>query len=194
MCGVSSQSKAGQPHFQYDVELAGMSEYGTEEISRNNCQGVEGWLLLLCCILIFVVPTNTIYEIFAHALPLILKTHDPKREILWSVYVVLFLVVAVGLVIGVRLWMICGGAVWLARVWLLTSLCAHVSYFFFWLVLFRRDRACSVANLAGGSCSRSAGSVLFGECIFGAFEGCARHTADREQCRVPSAAKADFVL
>jgi hypothetical protein len=110
--------------------------------------GVTGWLLLFCCVLIFVVPTSTIYQVFTHTLPLISKTHSLKREILWTVYAALFVIVAaLALVTGVRLWMVCAGAVRLAKVWLLAFLCAHASYFVLWLIMFRRDHTSSVREV-----------------------------------------------
>jgi hypothetical protein len=112
-------------------------------------EGVAGWLLFFCWILIFIVPLTTLYQIFTHTLPLILKTHSLKRQILWSVYMALFLSVsAFALVVGVRLWMLCNGAVRLAKMWLLAFLSAHVSYFFLWLVMFRWDHTSSVTDVA----------------------------------------------
>ena len=55
---------------------------------------------------------------------------------------------AFALVVGVRLWMLCNGAVRLAKIWLLAFLSAHLSYFFLWLVMFRWDHTSSVAGVA----------------------------------------------
>ena len=126
------------------------SEYQMEQtcIKENEYEGVAGWLLFFCCVLTFFIPISTLYQIITHTIPMISKTHNHKRQILWSVYAALFLGVAgFALVTGVRLWLVCTGAVRLAKIWLLAFLCAHVSYFFLWLVLFRWDRTSSVTKV-----------------------------------------------
>jgi len=118
-----------------------------EQKGTHDYEGVAGWLLFFCCVLTFVVPVSILYQI-SNTIPLILKTRSIERQILWSVYVVLFLGVgAFALVAGVRLWTECDGAVRLAKVWLLTFLSAHVSYFFLWLVMFRWNHTSSVAKM-----------------------------------------------
>jgi hypothetical protein len=119
-----------------------------EDIGGKNYRGVEGWLFLFCFVMIFVNPVSTAHQVFTHTLPLISRTHDLRRETLWATYSVLFLSVsAFGVVAGIRLWMVCTGAVRLARLWLLAFLCAHFSYFFLWLALFRSARTSSLADV-----------------------------------------------
>ena len=121
-----------------------MEDYGSKDF-----WGVGGWLLFFCFSMIFFNPISTVYQIFTYTFPLLSKTHDVRREILWSINSVLFLgVSAFGVVAGIRLWLVCAGAVRLARLWLLTLVCAHISYFFLWLALFRSARTSSLADVA----------------------------------------------
>lgn len=122
---------------------AEMEDYGSKDF-----WGVGGWLLFLCLAMVFFNPVTTLHEVFTRTLPLLSKTHDTRREILWSTYLVLFPgVSAFGVVAGIRLWLVRAGAVRLARLWLLTLVCAHVSYFFLWLALFRSARTSSLADM-----------------------------------------------
>jgi len=87
-----------------------------ETAAPKKYEGVEGWLVVFCLILIFFVPVSTLYQVFGNVLPLISRTHDSRREILWTVYVIFFLGIAgFGLVTGIRLWMVRPGVVRLAK-------------------------------------------------------------------------------
>ena len=112
-------------------------------------EGVAGWLLLFCIDLIVIVPGSHLYRVFGHTIPMLLRTHEPKRQILWTVFVVIYIAIAaVAFVTGLRLWLVRRGAVRMARLWLLMMLSTHVAYFFLWLVLFLHERTEPVAKVA----------------------------------------------
>jgi hypothetical protein len=112
-------------------------------------QGVQGWLMFFCITLMFIGPTITFYHVFGNTLPMLMRTHDLRREILWSVYIVMFTILAAfGFVTGFRLWLVRRGAVRMAKLFLLLMLCMHVSYFFLWLVLFAQHRTDPVSKVA----------------------------------------------
>ena len=122
-----------------------------EGTAPKKYEGVEGWLVVFCLLLIFFVPVSTLYQVFGNVLPLISRTHDSRREILWTVYIVFFLGIAgFGLVTGIRLWLVRPGVVRLAKLWLLAFFCAHVCYFFLWLALFQGHGSEPVAKIAWG--------------------------------------------
>jgi hypothetical protein len=111
-------------------------------------QGVQGWLILFCLVLTVIAPCSCLFHL-AHTLPLLMRTHDPRRQILWTVFVVMYLAIAgVAFVTGIRLWLVRRGAVRMAKLWLLMNLCLNVSYFFLWLILFSHTRTDSVAKVA----------------------------------------------
>jgi hypothetical protein len=127
-----------------------MTELGlnpTYEVEEKY-EGVQGWLGLFCIVLTVIVPCSALFRV-GHTLPLLMRTHDPKRQILWTVFVVMCLAIAtVAFVTGIRLWLVRRGAVRMAKLWLLMNLCLRVSYFFLWLILFSHARTDPVAKVA----------------------------------------------
>src|SRR6202451_4918813 len=104
-----------------------MEDYG----SSKDFLGVGGWLLFFCFSMIFFNPIMTVYQLFTYPFPLLSKTHDVRREILWSVNSVLFLgVSAFGVVAGIRLWLVCAGAGGFGRLGLPAALGAAILFFF----------------------------------------------------------------
>lgn len=120
-----------------------------EETKMPIYQGVEGWLAVFCLVLIVVLPASTMYQVFDHTLPMCLKTHDPRRLVLWTVYIVFSVGIAgLAFITGIRLWLIRPGALRLAKLWLLAFFCSHVSYFFLWLFLFHGVGTSPMAKVA----------------------------------------------
>ena len=129
--------------------MTGIGLDPTYEVPTEKYEGVEGWLMLFCISLMVIGPAFALYDVFVNVLPRLMRTHDLKREILWSVYVVMFTAIPmVGFVTGLRLWLVRRGAVRMAKLWLLLMYCGHVSYFFLWLVLFWHARTDPVARMA----------------------------------------------
>ena len=124
----------------------GLNLYQTE---TRKYEGVGGWLLFFCIDLTCFFPAAAVYRVLSHTIPMLSKTHDTKRQVLWTVYAVMFLGIAAGaFVTGIRLWLVRSGAVRMAKSWLLMMLSAHVSYFFLWLVLFQHERTDPIGKVA----------------------------------------------
>jgi hypothetical protein len=118
-------------------------------LERKRYQGVEGWLLAFCAVLVFWIPMQSFYDFFVYCLPALVHEHDFKHKLQTIVYSIVVLGVAVfALISGIRLWLVRDGAVRLAKIWLLTFLCAHLAYFLFWLALFRSIHAERLAEMA----------------------------------------------
>lgn len=116
---------------------------------HKSYQGVEGWLLVFCLMLVFYVPLRSLYSLFAYTFPAFGTGRDFKNQVQLIVYSAMVLGLAVfAFITGVRLWLVSMGALRLAKVWLLTFLCAHVAYFVFWLSLCRPLRAEKLAEMA----------------------------------------------
>jgi hypothetical protein len=109
---------------------------------------VVGWLLVLCLVLTFACPASVLYQTFAHTVPALLNTHDPKYVMLLSVCAVLFLgVAAFSFTAGLALWMIKPRAARLAKRFWLTYLCVHLGYFGFWALLVRPSHLSAAAAM-----------------------------------------------
>jgi|SRR5579862_635070 len=129
--------------------MTGLGLNSTYEFETQKYEGVHGWLMFFCLSLVVIGPATDLYHIFVKTIPMLMRTHDPKREVLWTVYVIMFLTLpAVGIVTGLRLWLVRRRAVRMAKLFLLLMLCMHVSYFSLWLVLFWHARTDSVAKVA----------------------------------------------
>ena len=121
------------------------STYGSD---TGKHEGVAGWLLLFCVALTVITPASALLQV-GHVIPRLLRTHNPRRRILWTVFIAMYLSLgAAALVTGIRLWTVRRGAVRMAQLWLLLMLCLNVSYFFLWLMLFAHARTDPVTKVA----------------------------------------------
>ncbi|SRR5260221_12444784 len=117
-----------------------------ETTSRESM--VAGWLLALCLILCFVYPGSVLYALGTRTIPNLIRTANPERILLLSVYSVLFaLLAAFSLVAGLKLWLVKPGAVQFAKRFLLTTLLANVAYFLFWIGVARPTQPVSFAEM-----------------------------------------------
>jgi hypothetical protein len=110
---------------------------------------VRGWLLVLCLILTFVNPANSLYHILSHTVPTIIAARALNRVYLLSVYTFVVSTLAVfSFVAGVGLWAVKPNAVAFAKRFLLTMLIAHVAYYVLWMAVIRPTRQVAYAEMA----------------------------------------------
>lgn len=109
---------------------------------------VSGWLLAFCLILTIVFPATSLYRIISHSIPTAISAHSLNRILLFSVYSLLFSVLAVwSFVAGLRLWLVKPHAVAFARRFLLTYLIANAAYFVFWVAIIRPTKQVAFAEM-----------------------------------------------
>jgi hypothetical protein len=109
---------------------------------------VGGFLLVLCLLLTIAYPAQSLYFVFVDAVPRLSGAHSPNLRVLFSVYSLLFSVLAVfSGVAGFSLWSVKRGAVILARRYLWTYLLTNFFYFCFWIIVMRPKQTLSFASM-----------------------------------------------
>jgi hypothetical protein len=109
--------------------------------------GVEGWLLVLCLILV-LSPVAGFYHIIVYAVPALANAHSLRLICVFSIYTVAFSCLGIySFVAGLRLWLIKPGAVRLVRRYLWTYLTVNIAYFVFWITLMQPKRVESFAAM-----------------------------------------------
>jgi hypothetical protein len=110
--------------------------------------GVEGWLLVLCLILVAVFPIASIYHILLHTIPNLAHSDSFSLTCLLSVYCLAFASLAVySLIAGLKLWLIKPGAVSFVRRYLWTYLTTNIAYFVFWVIVTQPKHLQSFAEM-----------------------------------------------
>ena len=113
---------------------------------------VGGWLLVFCFVLTCLSPATSLYYIFSHTIPTLMKPHTPVRMLpIFIIFPVLFIPIAVfGFFAGLKLWLVRPGAVSFARHYLFTYMGAHIAYFLVWvswILIFHPNRPASFAEM-----------------------------------------------
>jgi len=124
-----------------------LSDSGQQTRVTRVQPGVDGWLLLLCLVLVFVSPATAIYSVW-HAFAKLTAASSTSRILLLTVYCVTFLGIAICSVwAGLELWLVRPNADKFARKYLLGYLTANVAYFVVWFVVVRPTDTLSLAEM-----------------------------------------------
>lgn len=108
---------------------------------------VEGWLVVLCFVLVLVSPATIFYSEW-RVLPTVLISHSLAHILLLCVYCATFLSLAIcSIWAGVKLLRAQPHADRFARMYLLGYLSANIAYFLFWMLVTRPTQTLSFAAM-----------------------------------------------
>jgi len=108
---------------------------------------VEGWLLVLCFVLLVISPASILYSVW-RVFPTLLVSHSLARILLLCVYCATFLSLALCSVwAGVKLLRAQPHADRFARMYLLGYLSVNIVYFLFWILITRPTQTLSFAEM-----------------------------------------------